>query len=211
MNPDQTVPQQPIQPQIENSQFSFLKSPKIWPFIFLLALLIPTGIYFLGKSQTNNQNTAQTIQYSPTPTPTPTPISDPTANWKTYTNKTFGWQIKYPPELEAFGYTNEATIYMATSKVAEKFKKNEDFEGSSAQIEIDTNSGTMPTSFPWTNGTSKPISTKTYTGIFGDAQALYSLIVQGAYIQNPKGGYIFIRNQGRSDFEQILQTFKFTD
>lgn len=30
--------------------------------------------------------------------PTPSPIADPYPNWKTYTNKTYGFSLRYPPQ-----------------------------------------------------------------------------------------------------------------
>lgn len=35
------------------------------------------------------------IQKTPPPEPTPSPVTDPTANWKTYTNKAFNYSVKY--------------------------------------------------------------------------------------------------------------------
>jgi len=37
---------------------------------------------------------------SPTDSPTPTPV-DPTTSWRTYTNTTYGYSIKYPPDWVA--------------------------------------------------------------------------------------------------------------
>lgn len=87
-----------------------IKPPKPW---FKIVLLIGLGLmlisslvfagYQLGKKQSK-----PVVQLSPTPLaaatllPTPTavatPTPNPTAEWKTYTNTTYGFEIKYPPD-----------------------------------------------------------------------------------------------------------------
>ncbi|MBI2049579.1 hypothetical protein HYT32_01610 [Candidatus Roizmanbacteria bacterium] len=72
------------------------RSPFINASIIVLALITviiaSTWAYLaLKPSNTPAQNISQTTPYSPTPTP------DPTANWKTYTNTEYSFELKYPP------------------------------------------------------------------------------------------------------------------
>jgi len=66
----------------------------------LLFVFVGTIGFFLGKSFSQPKTSPPSIsQVSPTPTtqiPTPTPTTDPTANWKTYTDTDFGVLFKYP-------------------------------------------------------------------------------------------------------------------
>jgi len=69
---------------------------------FLLLVLVGFGGFFLGKILSQPKTSPSSIsQLSPTaapPTqiPTPTSTTDPTANWKTYTNREFKYQLRYP-------------------------------------------------------------------------------------------------------------------
>jgi len=88
--------------------------------LFLVLGLVLAGGLVWGGVQIGKKQTPVVSQLTPTPreipTPTPTtvviptqipiatstpmstPTSDPTANWKTYTNTKYGYSIKYPPE-----------------------------------------------------------------------------------------------------------------
>ncbi len=80
----------------------------------VLVLALVGGGYYLGKSnqaKTNYQSERQqqtplesnTTQVGATVTPmnvpTPAPSSNPTANWKAYSNKKYGYAAKYPSNL----------------------------------------------------------------------------------------------------------------
>lgn len=107
MKPQQNPPidhtQSPPMPPISQQSYKI-------PFIVLSAIILITisilvGIQ-IGKSQTKlveNQPSSQlnTKSYLPldTSSPTlipPTPTTDPTANWKTYSNTKYGFEFKYP-------------------------------------------------------------------------------------------------------------------
>lgn len=65
--------------------------------LVLLVVLIITaigGIVYLNKSP-QKPTPSSPVDTSQSPQPTP----DETANWKTYTNKKYGFSIKYPPSL----------------------------------------------------------------------------------------------------------------
>jgi len=62
----------------------------------LIIIAVAGGAYYLGtlKNKPQTQNPVVTSQTVP---PSPSPISDLTANWKTYINTAYGYQISYPP------------------------------------------------------------------------------------------------------------------
>lgn len=68
---------------------------KLILFIVILLIIVGGGAYYLGAKQNKlivgNQQTSPTIA-PPIPTSTP----DPTANWKTYKNEKYGFEVKYP-------------------------------------------------------------------------------------------------------------------
>lgn len=63
------------------------------PVIIILVVLIGfVGVYYLGTLKPNKVAESST----PTPVTSVEPTADPTANWKTYTNKEHGVSFKYP-------------------------------------------------------------------------------------------------------------------
>ena len=65
----------------------------------IFVLLSLSAVVFLYYQ--NQQLKSMLASYtSPTTKPQPTPTSDPTANWKTYTNKQYGFTFKYPSDWE---------------------------------------------------------------------------------------------------------------
>lgn len=83
----------------------------------ILGLIIVAGSLFagvqIGKNQTPNQQpiavqpTASPTQIvaNPTALPTANPTINPTTNWKTYTNSTYKFLIKYPSNWISKSYT----------------------------------------------------------------------------------------------------------
>lgn len=106
---------QPITPPVQPSPHTQTPIPtapstnwsKILVFIVLGLIIIAGSIFVgiqIGKNQTPNQ---QPIAVQPTASPTQTVVNptvqpitssptDPTANWKTYTNSAYKFLIKYP-------------------------------------------------------------------------------------------------------------------
>lgn len=68
--------------------------------ILLLIAIIALGGYVLWTKYLNNSNT--NVNPSPVAVVTASPTSDPTMNWKTYTNSELGIFFKYPAGWEVF-------------------------------------------------------------------------------------------------------------
>ena len=65
--------------------------------IVAVALIIGVGYFILVRKSTPiTQQTPTSSSVSPTPTPTPVPINNVSANWKTYSNDEYKYEIKYP-------------------------------------------------------------------------------------------------------------------
>lgn len=91
-NTNQQIPPIPDQQEIKASNnLSFFRTLAYGFVIVSIGVSIAIGGYLLGANKTKPQPVAQT---SVTPSTSPTP--DPTANWKTYINESYGFEIKYP-------------------------------------------------------------------------------------------------------------------
>lgn len=85
---------------------------------FIAAVAIAFGVfYFLTKSQTPLSNKILQTQPSPAATSAPT---DETANWKTYTNTSNHFTIKYPSEWRIESIANTATFGPGITGVTEQ-------------------------------------------------------------------------------------------
>ena len=86
--PESTSPQPPKSPS---------KPPLLWFGIGLLVVVIGGEYYLLS-------NKSAPVIISPTPTPIANIVTSPstevTANWKTYTNSQFNFELKYPSNFE---------------------------------------------------------------------------------------------------------------
>jgi len=80
----------------------------IWIIVGALVIAVAGGAYYLGRSTSPKPSPAPTVtSQTPQPTSSPSPSdaspaptgAGETANWKTYTNTTFNYSIKYPPEV----------------------------------------------------------------------------------------------------------------
>jgi hypothetical protein len=129
MNPVQESLPQPEQlPEIEAPHEKLLRAPTLWEkitqgkFKLLLLLIIAfiivdAGIYLAlsannpkeSPSVANKPQQIVTQLPSPTPTIEPTPITFPTLKpsevkgWKTFTNKQYGYSLRYPREWSTGG------------------------------------------------------------------------------------------------------------
>ncbi|OGG14810.1 hypothetical protein A2773_06950 [Candidatus Gottesmanbacteria bacterium RIFCSPHIGHO2_01_FULL_39_10] len=108
MNPTPTeippIPQTPSSPPIPPPPAGGTPKFPLFPILggIVLIVSIATGAYLLGKSQGNSK---ADISPSPTsslyPEPSRRATPDPTANWKTYTNSKYNYQLSYPPNFTA--------------------------------------------------------------------------------------------------------------
>lgn len=100
---------QPVQPEIpsQQSNSNLLKILSIGLGVIGIGIIIGIGGYLLGtkKSQLPVQKAVSQVS--------PSPIPDPTANWKTYTNTEFGYQIRYPADWTLKQNTDSASPYPA--------------------------------------------------------------------------------------------------
>jgi len=132
---DPNIQTQPVQNQTPVTQMSLQQTTAQIPssgskfkwalLIVVLLLIIGGGTYYLGARQNK-----LIVQKQATPTvtqSTPTPTSDPTANWKTYTNTQNYYSFQYPDAmfsiqeegsrtrlLEGMGYAFEVNAIQTT-------------------------------------------------------------------------------------------------
>ncbi|MEK7101453.1 MAG: hypothetical protein AAB860_00745 [Patescibacteria group bacterium] len=99
---DPASPILPVQPVVSPLISTVIPTSKFKTHIFVW---IVVGIVILGVGITGGLFLGKKLYPIPQILPTPSPISqatptpDPTANWKTYTNDTYGFSFQYPPEL----------------------------------------------------------------------------------------------------------------
>jgi hypothetical protein len=81
--------------------------------VFLIIVLIISGLYFYFQSQKQspgNQETNQSGQEKPSPIP------DPASDWKTYRNESIGFEFKYPNNWEVYSqntsYFDEIVLWL---------------------------------------------------------------------------------------------------
>lgn len=79
------------------------------------------GGYFLGKQSLESQNYVNDRQ-NQVSLPSPSLTSDPTANWKTYTNTKYSFSLKYPQSWEIAPNPNEAPVMVNVLQEDLKFE-----------------------------------------------------------------------------------------
>ena len=96
------VQQQNIPTSTEFKHHSFLTNKLflITLVILILFTLVYVGIYLNLNSQLNQITKQNQVSQITPALPSPTP--DPTANWKTYSNKEFGFEMKYPSKWRVY-------------------------------------------------------------------------------------------------------------
>lgn len=194
-----------IQPNIQLTPSRTKTNPLVIISLILLLILVASGAFVLGKYLAENK--------SEPAIPTPLPTADPTAGWKSYENKQYGFSFKYPSVLP----------YNVIDILDYKDKESFDVWIKNYETEI-PKCNTMECPPKFTYSIKKSISVldkKAYyyenSGMAGPKQIL--IIDLGSY----KIGYItFLPNPienpdnpvseiNRQYFDQILSTFKFID
>lgn len=80
---------EPVQPVVKQSSF----------LITLLSILLSISVFIAGFFAYQTQNLVKELtKLQVVPTPVATSSPDPTADWKTYTNKKLKLELKYPPD-----------------------------------------------------------------------------------------------------------------
>lgn len=91
--------------------------------IFLLFLGILVGLA-IDKTAILSNIRIPYLGVKPTPTPLATPTPTPTANWKTYRNNFYSFQIAYPSRFEIVEKTKREDYYDTLATLTSPFKES---------------------------------------------------------------------------------------
>lgn len=187
----------------------------------LAALYLNSPGNFIQKSLQSTPSPSQTTNNSSSDETAYT--DEGSANWKTYTNNAFKWEIKYPPELVAFDskLQDDTSIFIDTPQIAADFNKSETWEG---PMKIYITSGQNPVTPsdqapPYLTPAKKIISNDiewnkfepTENQEYCDAGSCAKLVPSTYTIKN--GNIYILRFQPEYEKyeDQILSTFKFLE
>lgn len=204
----QTQPEQPIvNPVTPRKNYLLLGA------LVIIAALLGSGATYLtlNAQKTNQPEPSPVVQSQPTPTPTP----DITASWKTYTDDTYTFQIKYPTNW----YTGKqySSIYINDKPIPTIPLTHGIPSAFSIQVTLISNSEEFnPT---WKNQRSQVIIDNVQGTKFVDLEsspALELLETRIIFDRSPYRYTILFPNQNEIGnhneiFDQMLSTFKFTD
>lgn len=182
----------------------------------LLALGAVAFLYYQ-----NQQLKTMLASYQTQTAPTPTTTTNPTASWKTYTNSTYNFSFKYPPNVfikEGDGI-NMPLVFIDTKEI--QIPAAWDHQLTPVDISVKTSSldGAINTSIYLKSSQKKtqlpdPLKGYIFEGTLGQAPGegtSYVIVV----IQIPNSGRVLLVNFmanatfERSLFDQIISTFKF--
>lgn len=207
---NQTVPTQIQTPKVPIKSFKF---PIIPVLLAILVILLGLSGYLYYQ---NIQLKSMLASYqAPVVSPTPSATADPTANWKTYTNNLYTFQIKYP---QKFNLTEDKTKEDFYDKLASLVYQDANIS-IRAIHDIDIYKNSKPqdvaTREVIDSGLKYNIINTTISGYPAAITVLETIpkIRTTATIANPNKN-IFIEISSDVDtttFNQILSTFKFTE
>jgi hypothetical protein len=209
---------EPINPVAENTE-AVKQNPKssnhqnnitvISMAIFVLMCLSIVGYLYYQNQQLKSM--LAKYQTQPTPSPTPAATEDPIANWKTYTNEKYGYEIKYPMGwVEIASETDPSNFSLDPGGTT----------SNTGSMHIDVGAKTSGITEPienWIKKTNRKIDTS-YNLTIGGEKVVKTIEGGGVYY------YIFIHNKviyqisvSTTDFpselsktiDQIVSTFKF--
>lgn len=180
--------------------------------ILILAGSLIAGVYYFGTLKNKPQNSVISQ--------TPQPTLNETANWKTYTNQTYGVSLKYPPSESVYKCGGESTSKSGMGGLADGSEKDCVFMTES-QIRLDF----FDSSFEEMTTYKEPIvSSETSTVLFG--KRVYTSIHEVSKTDSERNKQVYFEHSptktinlsGRYNdstsitlFDTILSTFKFTN
>lgn len=166
------------------------------------------------------------------PTPSLTPISDPTLNWKTYTNTRYQYSVRYPNDWIA-NSIGPGTGTMPLDDVQQGLLLTPPtstpargmgipIEDIHIQIEVDSRQTSGETYEEWVNATKKNLADTTISITESEIASFKTTVIKTGFkiiylLSSPdKTKFIFIETQGptfeyRDIIDQILSTFKFLE
>ena len=198
------IPPVPPTPKINNSLI-FIMS------ILLIVTVGIAGLFYFQIQKLSKQLTQVQVQATSTPTPTP----NPTLDWKMYSNNLYAFQIKYPEKFSLTEDTNKKDFYDYLASLT--------YQNTNINIEAiynidvyqDSETRDVAVREVMDSGFKYNI---TSTAISGYAVAITVLETTPkshtiATIAHPnKNLFIQISTEmDRTEFDQILSTFKFTE
>ena len=212
------VPPAPPTPQIKSSLLVIMS-------VLLIIAVAIAGLFYFQIQKLSKELS----KYQTQPSPTPTTTSDPTANWKTYTDKEFEYSLKYPTGPE---YVQETcgpdfmNIFMLENIEGKDSSTHSTKlcvpRGSYASFELQPAKGVFakneyPTTIPGREVTSEPIiidgvEGRKYT-IIRTKDAPIPEKTYEVYVEHNGYRYhfVFIDFKHEYLFTQILSTFKFLE
>jgi len=112
---EEAVPQKPVDPK-NPPEKKKLSKPAVIIIILLVLVNLQLGVYIFLKNKTTNQKMVPPTAPTATPatSPAPTVITTPTeaaipADWQTYKNTAYGFEISYPKTYQAL--TDKDNLY----------------------------------------------------------------------------------------------------
>ncbi len=212
--PAATPPSQPANPHGKNWKKLILIG------LVLVILIIGGGTFVLSQQETNTPETKIIAQ------PTagqPTTIPDPTADWKTYINEKYQYSLKYPPQWEI---QNEKSLQSENIYFYTKSAQNPNYNAYFF-ITVDQNVKNFTPNkewyMEWANQIPAGISIDKikfegtvfhgYPALKVDSDELFFAKGNSVFriaLAVPNGDEEY-KEGVKSVFDQILQTFKFTE
>ena len=104
----QPVPTQPVPPVPQPAPVTS-KKPN---FILIALTAIATGILIIGAILAYQKFFTDKPPAVVSSTPSPVATTDPTADWKTYTNSKFSFELKYPENIFFEGESDSKNVFM---------------------------------------------------------------------------------------------------